>query len=213
QRSTRRQLQAAATRSDILDAAETLFLERGYAATSVDAIAGAANVARATVFLACGSKVEILKSLRDLRLVGDDEPIPMLDRPWFREALEATNRDDVLRLHARNMRIICDREAGIERVLASAADVEPALRELYNEAHQQRAAGMRLIVEAAAAGGTDPIADIETFATAVYALSGPEVYELLVRRSGWSSDHYEKWLAATLIRQCADSAACGGSAT
>ncbi|UAK35064.1 TetR/AcrR family transcriptional regulator [Nocardia asteroides] len=205
-RSTRRQLQAAATRIDILNAAETLFLARGYAATSVDAIAEEANVARATVFTACGSKVEILKALRDMRLVGDDEPIPMLERPWFREALDAESTEQVLRLHARNMRMICDREAGLELVLAAAGDVEPTLRDLHAESHQQRQAGLRMIGEAAAARAAAPIADLDSYVTVVYALSGPEVYDLLVRKAGWTSDRYEEWLAATLIQQCRESA-------
>ena len=72
--------QARATRRAIVAAAAELFIAQGYAATTIDAIAKAANVSRKTVFAAGGSKFALLKDAYDWSLVGDDEPIPMADR-------------------------------------------------------------------------------------------------------------------------------------
>jgi len=78
--SPRRDDQARATRRAIVSAATQLFLERGYAGTTMEAIAAAANVSRKTVFTAGGSKFTLLKDAFDWSLVGDDEPVAMADR-------------------------------------------------------------------------------------------------------------------------------------
>jgi AcrR family transcriptional regulator len=76
-----RKAQAAATRRAIIDAAATSFIERGYVATSIETIAEAAGVSRATVFTSVGGKKELLKKAYDVALVGDDEPVPFPLRP------------------------------------------------------------------------------------------------------------------------------------
>jgi AcrR family transcriptional regulator len=58
-----------------------LFLDRGYGATTVDAIADLSQVPVATVYRLFGSKVGILKALIDVSIVGDDEAVAMADRP------------------------------------------------------------------------------------------------------------------------------------
>src|SRR4051794_8561600 len=79
-RSPLREANAAATRRTIIGAATRLFVERGYGATSIDAIADAAGVSRATVFTAVGGKPALLKTAYDVALVGDDEPVAMPNR-------------------------------------------------------------------------------------------------------------------------------------
>src|SRR6266487_317916 len=76
-----RAAQARATRRAIVDAAARLFIAHGYGATTVDAIARAAGVSRKTVFTSVGGKIEALKLAIDWAAVGDDEPVPMLERP------------------------------------------------------------------------------------------------------------------------------------
>ena len=79
-RSVLRAEQAKLTRSRILDAAESLFLTHGYGATTIAAIAEEAGVAVDTVYGTFGSKKGVLKSLMDVRVVGDDEAVPLLQR-------------------------------------------------------------------------------------------------------------------------------------
>ena len=73
--------QARRTRRAIVTAARELFLAQGYAATTIDAIAEEAHVSRRTVFNAVGGKVALLKLALDWAIVGDDEPVPLADRP------------------------------------------------------------------------------------------------------------------------------------
>ena len=89
--SPRRREQAAETRRKILDAAEGLFVGQGYAATAMPAIADEAGVALKTVYLAFGTKAGVLHGLWDVRLGGDDQPIPVTERPWYRQLLGSSD--------------------------------------------------------------------------------------------------------------------------
>ena len=79
--------QARRTRRAIVTAARELFLGQGYAATTIDAIAAAAHVSRRTVFNAVGGKTVLLKLALEWAIVGDDEPVPLADRPAWRARL------------------------------------------------------------------------------------------------------------------------------
>src|SRR5437667_10340968 len=83
-----RAAQARATRRAIVDAAARLFTERGYGATTIDAIAEAAGVSRKTVFTSVGGKTEALKLAIDWAIAGDDEPVPIPERPHVKAALD-----------------------------------------------------------------------------------------------------------------------------
>lgn len=197
-------MQAAQTRADVLDAAQTLFLRQGFAATSVDVIAQEANVARATVFATLGSKVEILKILRDRALAGDDEPIPVVERAWFREVIDEPDQREALHLHARNIAVINQRAAGLEAVLAAGADADPQLRDLYADSLRQRSFGARAVAELL--GKKAPLragVDIDTAADLLFALAGPDLYRLLIELRGWTAERYQAWLTDTLIGQLA----------
>lgn len=201
-RSTRRQVQAAQTRRDILDAAQALFERDGYAASSIEAIAGQANVARATVFATAGSKADILKALRDRALAGDDDSVPVIARPWFREVVEAPDARQAIRLHARNIRNMCERAAKLEAVLAAAAAADLQLRELHADSQRQRGAGARHVAELLhSKGPLRPGLDLGTAADLLFALASPELYLLLVATRNWTPSHYQQWLAQTLTQQ------------
>src|SRR5260370_12067616 len=78
--STLRQAQASQTRARILDTAQRLFTQRGYAATTMEVIASEAGVATDTVYAAFGTKAGVLHKLLDVRGGGDDLPVALLDR-------------------------------------------------------------------------------------------------------------------------------------
>ena len=96
--------QAAATRREILEAAERLFGRKGYAATTMAAIAAEAGVALKTVYVAFENKSGVLRGLWNLRLRGDEELIPVAEQAWYREMLAEPDPERRLRLNARNSR-------------------------------------------------------------------------------------------------------------
>jgi AcrR family transcriptional regulator len=191
----RRQAAAARTRAALVRAAGELFVERGYAATTVSAIAERTGVSRATVFTSVpGGKPELLKLARDVALAGDDEPVPVPQRPWFREAMSAPQATELLRLQARNYRMIQQRAAALERCLVTAAATAPELGELLAEAQRQRAMGTRSVVDRLVEMGAVQPASHESAADILYALASPDVYLLLTGDRRWTAADYEEWL-------------------
>ena len=109
--STARAESARQTRRRIVEAARELFETRGYAGTTIDAVAEAAGVSRRTVFLSVGSKAELLKTAWDWGVVGDDEPVPMAERPHVLAMQEVTDPDLLVALWVEQVLGVADRLA------------------------------------------------------------------------------------------------------
>src|SRR3954469_22767399 len=123
--SPRRREQAAATRRQILEAAERLFAERGYAATTMAAIAAEAGVAVKTVYLAFETKSGLLRALWHMLLRGEREDVRVSEQPWFREVVDEPDPERKLRLNARNSRVVKLRAAGLMETLRVTAPSDP----------------------------------------------------------------------------------------
>src|SRR5438045_451957 len=102
--SPRRRAQAAETRRQILAAAQRLFEEHGYAATTMAAIAAEAGVALKTVYVAFETKSGVLRALWHLLLRGDESSAPVGERAWYREILDEPDPQRQLRMTARSSR-------------------------------------------------------------------------------------------------------------
>ena len=121
---------ARRTRRAIVLAAETLFEERGYGGTSLSEVAAAAGVARPTVTAAFGSKPALLREVVDEALAGDDEPVPVADRPWFRPVWEAQTPYELFGAYAQVSTIIGSRAALLFEVVRRATDASPIVADL-----------------------------------------------------------------------------------
>lgn len=193
---------AAQTRARVLVAAIGLFSANGYAATSIEDIAAAAGVSRPTVFAAVGSKRELIKQARDVALAGDDQPVPMPQRPWVLALRGEADLAAAVGIYARAMREIYQRAARLELALGAAAEADPELNELADTARRQRLFGCQLVANVLA--DKHPLRPGVNRARAgdlLFATASPEVYRLLVLHRGWSADRYQKWLAQTLLEQ------------
>jgi AcrR family transcriptional regulator len=200
--SPRRREQAAATRREILEAAQRLFERQGYAATSVAAIAAEAGVALKTVYLAFETKRGVLLALWHLLLRGDEEPVPVGERPWYREVVEEPEPARQLQLNARNSRMVKERAGGILEVLRGAASTDVELGELWTRIQTEFYENQRSIVEVLdRKGALRPGLDADRAADVLWTLNHPNLYRLLVAERGWSPDEYEAWLAEALCRE------------
>jgi AcrR family transcriptional regulator len=196
--SPRRQEQAAATRQAILGAAQRLFEEHGYVATTMDAIAVEAGVARNTVYSAFATKAGLLRALWDLRLKGDADDAPVADRPWYREVLEEPDPERQLRLNARNACVVKRRIGPILRVIRSAAAVEPDAVALWQLIQSDFYANQRTLVAALHdRGGLRPDLDVDRATDILWTLNHPDVWLLLVGERGWTAEQFEAWFADT----------------
>jgi AcrR family transcriptional regulator len=201
-RSGLRTAQAEQTRRSIVSAAARLFVDDGYGATTIDAVAESAGVSRKTVFTAVGGKVDLLKTALDWAVAGDDQPVTVADRPEVRELLAMDDPVALLTAWARVMVAIDVRVAGLFRVLEIAADGDAAAHLLLDEYRRQRLVGARAVVKRL--GGlralTEGMSRIEA-ADVSWLATDPVLYERLVRIRGWSVGKFELWLAGTLTDQ------------
>jgi AcrR family transcriptional regulator len=190
------------TKASVVDAARRLFEERGYAATTIEAISEGSDTPQATIYRLFASKLGILKAVIDVAIVGDDEEVAMVDRPQVRELLADPDAHQRLAQFAALLRDLMARTAPVHRLLADAARSDPEAASLLAEIARQRQQGQQRIARSLARAGTlrEGLRERDA-ADIIHALASPEVYGLLVLDRGWSGERYERWIASTLAGQ------------
>jgi AcrR family transcriptional regulator len=198
----RGQARTRLARAAVVDAAQTLFLERGYGTTTIEAISALSDVPPATVYRLFSSKHGILKALLDVSIVGDDEAVPLADRPHVRSLLADPDPKHQLAGLVGVTAQVNSRTAPIYRILVSAAASDSDAAALLDELTQQRHQGQRLAARALArTHSLRPELRERDAADIIHALMSPEVYRLLVVDRGWRPERYERWLTEILIDQ------------
>lgn len=190
---------ARRTRQAVVTVATELFVTKGYAATSLADVAAGAGVARPTVFSAFGSKAALLRQVLDQALAGDDEPVPVAQRPWFRPVWDATDPGAALDAYARVCTLIGERAAAVFEAVRRGADADPEVADLWRNTQRNRRAGATMVIEHAAALG--PLRDPGRAVDLLWFLNDPAHYAALVTTCGWPEDDFTGWLA----RQMRDS--------
>jgi len=198
----RGQARTRLARTAVIDAGRTLFLERGYGATTIDAISALSDVPPATVYRLFSSKRGILKALLDVSIVGDDQAVALTDRPHVRSLFADPDPTKQLAGFVGVTAQVNSRTAPIYRILVSAASSDPDAAALLDEQTRQRQKGQgRIARSLARAGALRPELRERDAADIIHALMSPELYQLLVVDRGWQSERYEQWVTAILIDQ------------
>jgi TetR/AcrR family transcriptional regulator of autoinduction and epiphytic fitness len=197
--STRRQEQARQTRRAILDAAAKLFVDPGYAATRLTAVAAEAGVAVQTLYAAFGSKRQLLSELVDVTIAGDDAPVTLPDRPFVADIQALTGTRAKLTRYARHLVETHERQAQVMLALAGAATADADAAAVWRKNLEDRQRGMTMFGGDLLATGElredltpDRVADILWLAMDV------RNYDRLVRERGWTSDQFQQWYVDTV---------------
>jgi TetR/AcrR family transcriptional regulator of autoinduction and epiphytic fitness len=199
--SSRRKEQSRQTRLQISKAAHRLFIKHGYTGTTIDAIAQEAGVAQKTVYAIFGSKHKILAFLLDISLGGDDQPVSLLERPEPQAVLHDTDQNRQLAMFAQGITEIVSRAAPVFEIMRSAAKTESEIASLLHNLYQERLNNMRTFVQHVAANGPLRSGLDEAYASEiVWAITSPEVFQLLTTQHDWPKEKYSHWLADTLTR-------------
>src|SRR5579863_2187183 len=196
---SRRQAQVRATRLRIIEAAKVLFVAHGYPATTLEAIAEAADTSLPTLYRLFSSKPALLKAVLDVSFGGDDQPIAFEDRPDVQAARGETDPQALIMAFSRIGRDFMERSSAILRVLATAAAVDPEAAQLMEEIRRQRHTGQSRIVAALSAlDAVDPDLEFSEAVDITYVAFSPEVHHILTVERGWTAGQYERWLARSL---------------
>jgi AcrR family transcriptional regulator len=162
-------------------------------------IGEAADVPLATVYRLFTSKRGILQAVLEVSFVGDDQPIPLHERPTAQAAAGEEDPERLLAGFTRLCREVLDRSAPMQHVLRTAAVVDPDAAQLLSTFMRQRLAGQARVAEALKARNALANGITERQALdVIYTLMSPEVHRLLTVERKWTADEYERWLASTL---------------
>jgi len=190
---SRRRAAAQATLRAIQDAATRLFVERGYAATTMAQLAESAGVAVDTVYAVAGRKPELFLRLVESAISGTGDAVPAGERGYVREMRAEPDAAAKLRRYARAVREMHARLAPLLRVARTGP---PDVAEVWQGIARRRADNMRLLAaELAATGQLRHGLDVEEVADVIWATNSPEFYCLLVEDRGWPPERFERWLA------------------
>lgn len=201
---------ARRTRRAIVAAAGEMFVERGYAASSLRDIAEVAGVARPTVAAAFGSKPALLRQVVDEALAGDDEPVPVAQRSWFAPVWRASRPEAVLAAYAGVCTLIGRRAARIFEVVHRAAGEAAELAELWATLTGNRRAGAEMVARRALETG--PLRAglaLDHAVDGLWVLNDPAHYAHLVLERGWPESEYRGWLAGQMCASLLDRAPPG----
>ncbi len=199
--SERRQMQAEATRAAILEAARSLFAEKGWSATTIAAIAKMAGVATETVYSHFGNKRAMAQAMVVAAMRGNEPNVPMMEQAERRLVHEQTDPDKMIEAFSLDLTALLSRVAPVLAAVRSAAETDQEMHELYLELHAARRRNLALFVHRLkAVGGLSDELDVDTATTDVWSLGSPELFLLWAGPAGASRDDYRVWLAAAFKR-------------
>jgi len=194
-----REEQAARTRTRILEAASELFLERGYARTTMKDIAAQANVARDTVHAIFGSKARVLTALIDLRLVPDGTVANVTQTPDAQAVRDEVDQRKQIELFAKFIAGISTELRPVFEILRTASAVEPEMAEVFEEMDRFRLSNMQTYAQWIAARGPLRVSSRQA-GEIIWALASLDVGRMLCDEIGWTESEHARWLSDTLIR-------------
>ena len=196
---TRRQIAAEDTQRAIVEAAHALFLERGYHATSVGAVAAQAGVAVQTIYNSVGSKRDLLSRVLDYAAAGEraPTPVPAFMRDQAERELDPQHIIDQL---VEFWRSGMERVGPVFRVIRQAAALDPEVAELERQRAEQRlrnyGIAARILGERGALReGLSP----DDAAAVIFTLGHPDQYRFLVHELGWPVDRWAEWVRSALV--------------
>lgn len=184
-----------------MEAATALFLERGFAGSTMRLIAQRAGVSLPLVELQFGTKGRLLKAAIDVAIAGDDEAAAVLERSWTETAARAQTVPQFLAVVAGVLGPAQQRSAGLVLAVFEAASTDAELADLAQQMTAQRATTAGWIVDEirrrepsrASASRTEAI-------DTVWILMDPAVFDRLTRLRGWTLRRYQQWFAGSIAR-------------
>ena len=197
-----RRERSAATRTAVLEAAQQAFLQQGYAAVSIPALAKATGVSPEFIYKSIGAKPQLLKAVFDRSVVGDDEPVAMQDRPDIQRLKAMTDAASVLDGYATMLGNVQSRMAPVYLLARDAAAADATAAPVLKQMNAERLSGMAAMAgQLVRLGQLRHGLDVDQVRDILWTMNSTEVYELLVRHRGWSLDRYVEFVRLGLRAQ------------
>jgi AcrR family transcriptional regulator len=196
--SSRRQEQARGTRRAVLAAARVLFLDHGYAATTLTQIASQAGVSVETVYKAFANKAGVLKAVFDVAVAGDDEPIPMAERDAIQSVIAEPDAARKITRYTDHLAATADRAVPVQLLARDAAAADPGAAAVWAQIRAETLTAMTLFARNLADTGQLTV-PVDYARDVLWTYHAPELYELIVLQRRWSTKRYGRFLATAII--------------
>src|SRR4051794_10841206 len=188
-RSQLRAEQARRTRTRITDAARELFLERGFAATTIAALAEQAGVAPETVYAIYRTKAGLLEGVVRSAVFRDRESEEVLQADWVKDLLRLPDLTAQITALARHTAQTVALTSPVYAMIPAAGTGTGELAELQRQSREIRFSGQAAVIAAIATDQTlRPGLTIEEAADTFSALASPELHHILTTDRGWSQE-------------------------
>lgn len=198
--SSRRREQAERTRQGVLEAAHLLFLERGYAATTLPLVGAESGVSADSVYKAYRNKPTLLKAVLDVALAGDAAPVPVMQRDRAARIFAEPDPRRKLEIYTDGLLTTLQRSVGIQLLVRAAAGTDPELAALWAAIQGERLRGMARLAENLAGGGHLAAGVTrEEAGDVLWTYNSPDLYQLLVIQRAWAADRYRRWVTDALV--------------
>lgn len=200
-RSRRREEQAESTHNAVLDAAEHLFRENGWSATTIAAIAKEADVSPETIYARFGNKRTIVHQLVTRIMRGDQQETPMMQQEQRAKLLQMTNGRNIIDAFSDDISGLLTRAAPILAVVKSAAETDTEMAGLYADLHETRRRNLgKLITALERIGALRPGLDTEVAKDTLWSVVSPELWLLRIDQLRTTPDTNREWIRMTLQR-------------
>jgi AcrR family transcriptional regulator len=185
----------------LVHAATELFLERGYAATTLADVAERAGLAPRTLYLRFATKADLLQRCVGIAIAGDGGDRPIAERTWMTDAMSAPTLAERLKTMAAVTATLMDRSGDLLGVAHQAAATEPAIAAAAQAGRQETRRVLGEFWRRIDEDGLLPAGcDVEWLIETATLLAHADTYLLLRRTTEWNVDGYRKWLELTWTR-------------
>lgn len=196
----RRQELARHSRTVMVRSAAALFQERGFAATTVADVAEASGVSIQNVYKVFKNKVGLAKAVFDLAIAGDDEALPMVERPSLLKVREEPDPRRKLTFYGEHLAAVAPRHVPFQLVILDAAASDMDAAKVWKQLQDERLEGMSMFAaDLAEHGHLRADVTVTEARDVLWAYNSAELYRLLVIERGWSAERYGGWVAKALI--------------
>jgi AcrR family transcriptional regulator len=196
---TSRQEQARARRQRVVLAARDLFERDGYRRTTVAGVAAAAEVSPEMVYKTFGSKAALAKAVFDIALAGDDEPVPIRERPAMAAIRAEPDVRRQIALFVEGLVQRLGRSARIQVMVRDGRHVDESLQPVWDQLVQEGLTGMRMLGRRLLdTGQLRAGLDLDEVTDLLWNYLAIDHYERLVLTRGWSTARYQEWLTRAI---------------
>jgi AcrR family transcriptional regulator len=181
-------------------AAGELFERDGFAQTTIAAIADAAAVSVESVYKNFGSKAAVMKAVFDLAIAGDDQAVPIAQRPAIQLIRDEPDLRRKISMFVEGLVERQARSATVQILIRDSRHVDDALTPVWTTLTQEGLTGMSMLGQQLLdTGQLREGIDLDEVTDVLWNYLAIDHYERLVLSRGWSHERYARWLAHAII--------------